>query len=320
VNRDTGDEMKVVEILVPCFNEEENLPKLFQEFENLITLDNSVHYHLLIVDNSSTDSSWTIIATYATKSDRVRAMRLSRNFGKENSLSAGLNYSVGDAVVPIDADLQDPMNVVPLLVEKWRSSKVDVVLAVRNRVQSRSWFREFLSRVYLKTFAHLSVMPIPPNTGEFRLLSKRFVIAFNRLPESERFVRGLFSWIGFENQIVYFDRAERKEGKSRFNIFSLLNLAIEGITSFSIKPLRLASVMGLLVSTTAIAYALYITVQTLINDNPAAGYSSLMVAILILSGTQLLAIGLIGEYVGRILLESKNRPNFIIRETIGIVE
>ncbi|NBX50678.1 glycosyltransferase, partial [bacterium] len=299
---------QIVELVVPCYNEADNLQHLFSEFEKLLLIDRSMDYRMLLVDNSSSDATWSIALTYARRNNKLRLIRLTRNFGKEASLSAGLNQSKGDAVIPIDADLQDPITVIPDLVTKWIESRVDVVLAIRNSGKSRSRFREFLSKSYLWLFSTLADMPIERSSGEFRLLSRKFVDAFNALPESERFVRGLFSWMGFETEKIYFDRSFRNSGKSRFSLGRLLRLGMDGLTSFSIKPLRIATLLGIFISGIAMSYAIFILIKTLIHDNPAPGYSSLMIALLFLSGVQLLSIGLVGEYVGRTLLEAKNRP------------
>jgi glycosyltransferase involved in cell wall biosynthesis len=307
-----------VEIIVPCFNEEENLQKLFEEYYTLTEIDRSVDYSLLIIDNCSTDKTWDLALEFARVNNRVRCISLSRNFGKEASLTAGLVHSIGDAVIPIDADLQDPISVIPLLVSKWLENDVEVVLARRNKSKNRSLMREIASSNFHKIFSYLVDFEIPENVGEFRLLDRKFVRAFTQLPESQRFVRGLFSWIGFKSEVITFDRGSRFQGKSKFKFRSLLNLGVNGITSFSIKPLRIATSAGIILSTSSFLYASLIFIRTIMGENTPSGYSSMMVTVLLLGGIQLISIGLVGEYVGRILIESKQRPIFIVREMFGV--
>lgn len=269
----------------------------------------------MIVDNGSSDNTPTLAKEFTKKNKGVVFIRLSRNFGKEASLSAGLFASTSEACVPVDADLQDPLDVIKMMIPEWENGN-EVVLGRRKSRNQDSWFRTLFSKLYFQVFNALSDTELPNDVGEFRLMDKKVVDAFNQLPESQRFVRGLFAWMGFKTAIVEYDRPPRSFGKSSFSVFRLLSLGVQGLTSFSVRPLRLSTVVGALGATLTICYGIYILFLALNDEIPIPGYASTLLAVLFLGSVQLLSIGVLGEYIGRVLLETKNRPLYIISEEI----
>ena len=303
-----------VDIVVPCFNEEDSLPTFFISYLHLIKNHPNYAFNIIIVDNGSTDETLTLAREFiATTKDGI-CLELSRNFGKEASLTAGLERSTADVVIPIDADLQDPIELIPILLARWAQTGADVVLARRKTREEDTRFRRSISAIYISLFRKLSDVDLHPNVGEFRLMTRKVVQAFSTMPERQRFVRGMLAWLGFKIEIVDYIRPARAKGKSSFNFFRLFELGIEGITAFSVKPLRMAIVFGLTIATASGMYALYIFILAINNKTPIPGYASLLIAVLFLGGMQLLFLGVIGEYLGRTLLESKARPNYVIRE------
>jgi glycosyltransferase involved in cell wall biosynthesis len=309
------DMRTTVDIVVPCFNEAENLPLLFEKYLEFRKSQESRYIiNLLIVDNGSSDDTTRVARDFIELQTQCKLVVLSRNFGKEASLSAGLNESRADLVVPIDADLQDPIEVIEKLLENWEQTKADVILAKRSSTLASSKSRRFFSVLYSRIFSKLTDIQVDPGIGEFRLMTRKVVDAFTALPESQRFVRGLFAWMGFKTQTVEFERQTRKIGKSRFSYARLMNLAIDGIVSFSTKPLRLSVGIGLLTSFSAFVLSLVLLIEKIINNISVPGYTSMVVIILFLGGVQLFSIGVLGEYVGKILLETKRRPLYIVSE------
>ena len=304
-----------VEIVVPCFNEQENLPALFESFLSFRKkMDGAYNVNLLIVDNGSTDETVSVCRTFVRQNSSSKLICLSRNFGKEASLTAGLMESTGDLVVPIDADLQDPIEVIADMLECWEAGGVEVVLARRNSRVGDSKARRFYSKVYIRTFSKLAEIEIPSGVGEFRLMSRKVVDAFKELPESQRFVRGLFSWMGFSTATIEFDRQSRDNGKSRFSFGNLINLGIDGIVSFSTKPLRISIGLGLTTAIFSFVLSIAVVFEKVFRKVPVQGYTSLAFLILFLGGIQLVSIGVLGEYIGKVLMESKRRPIYIISE------
>lgn len=304
-----------LDIVVPCFNEEKNLPALFSsyvEFKN--KQFGKYDVNLLIVDNGSTDGTSKIVKHFIDSESSCRLLILSRNFGKESSLTAGLLESKSDLVVPIDADLQDPIEVISEMLDTWEKNDVDVVLGKRISRVGDSRARRLYSYAYGKVFANLSDIVMPADVGEFRLMTRKVILAFSELPESQRFVRGLFAWMGFKTATVEFNRKSRDNGTSRFSYKRLFNLAIDGIVSFSIKPLRLSIGLGLTVAIISSTLSLVVIFQKLFHKVSVPGYASIAFLILFLGGVQLFAIGILGEYIGKVLLEAKRRPNFLVSE------
>ena len=313
--------MKSVEftLIIPVKDEEAAIgPCLDRVIPVLEAIDDPVSksFEILFVDDGSDDRTLEVIRSAHARDPRVRALSLSRNFGKEAALSAGLDAARGMAVVPLDVDLQDPPEALSRMIAEWRAGS-DVVYGVRDNRESDSLPKRLTADLYYRAHNWLSEDKIPEHAGDFRLLDRKVVDVIRRMPERNRFMKGLFAWAGFKQAAVPYHREERKVGKTKFNYWKLWTLAIDGITSASTVPLRVWSYLGAFVALGALAYAIYIVIRTLTSGIDVPGYASLMVAVLFLGGLQLLSLGVLGEYVGRILTETKGRPLYVIRETIG---
>lgn len=268
---------------------------------------------IIYIDDGSHDESHAIVSAFKAVNHDVVTLRLSRNFGKEAAMSAGLKASKGKAVILLDADLQDPPELIPEMVEKWQSG-FDVVDMQRRQRHGESFFKRFTAGAFYKLMNLLSDIPIPENVGDFRLIDRRVVDEINKLPERTRFMKGLFAWPGFKRTTLQFDRDSRLAGETKWNYAKLLHLALEGITSFSTKPLRLATYAGGLTSVVAMIGALVIFAKTIFWGDVVAGYPSTIIVVLLLGGVQLLSIGLLGEYVGRLFIEAKQRPLYVLMD------
>lgn len=284
------------------------------------TLDNTlsklpVDLEIVYVNDGSTDSTLNIINGLRDSDKRITLIDLSRNFGKEIALSAGLDKAAGDAVVIIDADLQDPPELIPELIKEWENG-YDVVYAKRTLRLGESLLKKTTSHLFHRLIQHVGKFNIPEDTGDFRILSRRAVNALNTFKEQHRFMKGLFAWIGFKQKAVLYERDPRHAGQSKWNYWRLWNFALEGITSFTIAPLKISTYIGTITALSAIAYGIYMVIETLLHGNEVPGYPSLIVIILILGGIQLVAIGILGEYLGRIFNETKQRPLYFINEYI----
>ena len=273
-------------------------------------------FEILFVDDGSDDTTLEVIRTTHASDPRIRAISLSRNFGKEAALSAGLDAARGNAVVPLDVDLQDPPEALPKMIAQWRDG-FDVVYGVRDNRETDSLPKRLTADLYYRAHNWMSEDKIPEHAGDFRLLDRKVVNVIRLMPERNRFMKGLFAWAGFRQAAVGYHREERTVGKTKYNYWKLWTLAIDGITSASTVPLRIWSYLGAFVALGALAYSVYIIIRTLTSGIDVPGYASLMVAVLFLGGLQLLSLGVLGEYVGRILTETKGRPLYIVRETIG---
>ena len=304
--------MPQLTIVVPAFNESAVLRSFHRRLRDVID-QLPLDCRVLYVDDGSRDDTWSIILSLLAADPRVGALKLSRNFGKEAALTAGLDAAGGDAAVVIDADLQDPPELIPALVEQWQAG-YDVVYATRTARDGEGRFKRFTAAAFYRSMEKLSETAIPRDTGDFRLLSRRALDALGQLRERQRFMKGLFSWIGFPQTAVHYLREPRHGGTSKWNYWRLTQLAIEGITSFSTAPLRLATWVGLASATLAFVYGLWVLVRTLVYGDLVRGYPTLMLVILFLGGVQLLALGVIGEYLGRNYAESKQRPLYFIEE------
>lgn len=307
-NKDFG----LLSIITPVFNEEETLKEFhFQVSRVLKTLNMKIEF--IYINDGSSDASFEILKEFQNNDHRVGIVDLSRNYGKEIALSAGLDFVNGDAVVIIDADLQDPPELILKFVEKWRSG-YDVVYGKRINRRGETKLKKVTSHFFYRFIQRLSRIRIPEDTGDFRLLSRRAVIAMRRFKEHHRFMKGLFSWIGFSQVPVLYERAPRYAGKTKFCYWKLWNFALEGITSFSSIPLQFSMYLGCLIAIGSFCYAIKIVIKTLLFGDPVAGYPSMMTAILFMGGIQLISLGVIGEYLGRIFNETKNRPLYLINQ------
>src|SRR4028118_981343 len=285
---DSGDvELSVV---VPLYNEELNIDYLFERLVTVLSRLN-MKYEIICVNDGSKDNTLERLIEYHHQNPEIKVVNLSRNYGKEIALSAGLDYANGNAVVPIDADLQDPPELIAELVEKWREG-YDVVYATRRSREGESWVKRFTANVFYRTLDSISSVPIPRDTGDFRLLDRRVVDALKQMPERNRFMKGLFAWVGFKQTSVLYDRPSRYKGETTWNYWQLWNLAIDGFTSFSFIPLKVWSYIGLLVAMPSFFYATFLVIRTLIFGVDFPGYASIMVAILFLGGVQLVSLGI----------------------------
>ncbi|MBN1545206.1 MAG: glycosyltransferase family 2 protein [Syntrophaceae bacterium] len=309
-------ENPLLSVIVPVFNEEKVLTALYERTYPILSsiTDN---FEIIFVNDGSTDNSLDKIRTLCSDDNRVKLIDLSRNFGKEVAMSAGLDFCRGEAVVIIDADLQDPPELIPSMVEKWREG-FDVVYATRTSRQGETFLKKATAEFFYRVIGRLSRTEIPRNTGDFRLMNRRTVEALKLLREQNRFMKGLFSWVGFEQVSIPYLREPRVAGGTKWNYWKLWNFAIEGITSFSYVPLQVAGYLGLLVAAVSFLYAAYLVIRTFLFGIDVPGYASLMVAILFFSGVQLLVLGVLGEYLGRISHETKRRPLYIIKDLAGI--
>jgi len=305
--------MKKISILIPAYNEQAVLEKLYTRITTLANENQNYDFEFFFVNDGSKDKTLEIIKGYAETDPRISYLNLSRNFGKEIAMIAGLDHVAGDATVIIDADLQDPPELVPEMISWWEQG-YDDVYAKRSSRLGESWLKKATSKLFYTTLQSVTRIPIQKDTGDFRLLDRRAVEALKQIRESQRYTKGYFSWIGFKKKEITYKRDARVAGQSHWNYFSLANLAIEGIVSFSIAPLRIATFLGGFVAIATFVYLIYIVIRTIFFGTDLAGYPSTMAVILFLGGAQLLSLGIIGEYIGRIFNETKQRPLYLIEE------
>jgi polyisoprenyl-phosphate glycosyltransferase len=297
-------------VVVPAYNESESLrefhARLAPVFDKL-----DLKCEVLYVDDGSRDNTFAVMEALRESDARVSTLRLSRNFGKELALTAGLDFADADAVIVIDADLQDPPELIATFVERWREG-FDVVYGTRSTRAGESGLKKFTAAAFYRLMSKLSHTPVPRDTGDFRLLSRRALDALKQLRERQRFMKGLFTWVGYRQVSVIYDRDPRFAGDSKFNYWRLWNFALEGITSFSSVPLKLATYVGIVTAFIAFVFAIAVFGKALFYGDPVRGYPSLMLVVLFLGGVQLMALGMIGEYLGRLYIESKQRPLYLI--------
>lgn len=305
--------MKKISILIPAYNEQEVLEPLYQRLGKLANDNKSYDFEFLFVNDGSRDKTLSIIKEFAEKDDRVSYVNLSRNFGKEIAMIAGLDHVTGEATVIIDADLQDPPELIPKMIQYWEEGYQDVY-AKRNSRQGESWLKKASSKLYYRMLQKATSIPIQQDTGDFRLLDRVCVDALIQIRESQRYTKGMFSWIGYKKKEITYNRDPRAAGQTKWNYPKLINFAIDGFTSFTTAPLRISSIMGFIISAVAFIYIIVVIVQTLAFGAQTAGYPSLMAVVLFLGGVQLLSLGVIGEYIGRIFNETKNRPLYFVED------
>ncbi len=300
----------VISIVIPTFNEAAIVGEMHHRLAAVMaTLDTS--WEAIYVNDGSCDTTLRIIETMRATDSHIGVVNLSRNFGKEIATTAGLDHARGDAVIVIDADLQDPPEVIPLLIAAWHQG-YDVVYARRSKRKGDTWLKKTTAVAFYRTMRKLGDVELPQNVGDFRLMSRRVVDAVRQLREHHRFMKGLFAWVGFPSIQVEYDRDPRGAGRTKWSLWKLWNLAIEGITSYTVMPLKLATYLGLSVAIFAVVFGAQLILRTLLFGNPVAGYPSLMAVILFLGGTQLMTLGIIGEYLGRIFNETKRRPLYLV--------
>lgn len=305
----------VVSLVVPCYNEAAGLASFWARASDALDAL-GVPAEAVFVDDGSRDATFAVLSALAARDARVRIVALSRNFGKEVALAAGLDHAAGDAVVPIDADLQHPPELLHELVARWREG-CDVVIALRRDRATDSAARRLASDLFHRLFARVSAVAVPRGAGDFRLMSRPVVDALRSMPERTRYMKGMYAWVGFRTATVDYDVAERAAGGSRFGLVKLWRLALDGIVSFSALPLRMSSFLGALFALVALAYGVWLVARTLAHGVDVPGYASLMVVVLFLGGVQLLSLGVIGEYLGRVYDEVKARPLYVVRARVG---
>jgi polyisoprenyl-phosphate glycosyltransferase len=306
------DQRQLISIVVPAFNEEAVLPNFHQKISGVLS-EQPFNFEIVYINDGSSDNTLSIIKELRQADKQVTLIDLSRNFGKEIALTAGLQKAAGDAVVVIDADLQDPPELIPELIREWQNG-YDVVYAQRSHRKGESLLKRTTAHFFYRFIQRISKIAIPEDTGDFRILSRRAVNALNTFNEQHRFMKGLFAWIGYRQKAVQYQRDPRHSGETKWNYWKLWNFALDGITSFTIAPLKISTYLGLLTAVGAFGYGIYMIIETLIHGNPVPGYPSLIVIILILGGVQLVAIGILGEYLGRIFNETKGRPLYFVNE------
>lgn len=298
-------------VVVAAHNERLALPILHPRIVAALDRLSSLDTRVLYVDDGSSDDTWHVLQTLAASDPRVSLLRLSRNFGKEAALTAGLDHIASGAALILDADGQDPPELIPQFVAKWREG-YDDVHGTRRLREGEGWWKKSTAHGFYRLMARISKTPIPRDTGDFRLLSPRALAALRQLRERHRFMKGLFGWIGFNQTAIAYDREARVAGESNFSFWRLWNFAIEGITSFSTAPLRVTTYLGVVTALLAFAYGLWVILKALLWGDAVAGWPTMMVVILFLGGVQLIALGLIGEYLGRLYEESKQRPLYLV--------
>ena len=303
---------KLISILIPCYNEAQSLPILIPKLEDIA--NNLKHYdwEFLCVNDGSKDNTLEVLRELRKEYNRVNYIDLSRNYGKENAMLAGFDYVKGDCMVIMDADLQHPPHVIIQMLEKWEEGNDDVYASRLTRGKE-SWLRKKLSLLYYRILQRSTRLEVLPNVGDFRLLDRRCINALKQLRENNRYTKGMYCYIGFRKTYVTFETEDRIAGESSMNYKTLINLAIEGILSYTTVPLRIATVIGVLTSLFAFFYMLVVLLKTLLYGDPVQGYPTMMIVILFLGGIQLLALGILGEYIGRIFTETKNRPVYFVR-------
>lgn len=305
------EKKKLITILVPAYNEQEVLHLLYDRLVKLMNENTGYDFEILLVNDGSKDKTFEIMQELREKDKRFCYLNLSRNFGKETAMIAGLDYCNGDAVVIIDADLQDPPELIPEMIKYWEEG-YDDVYAKRKSREGETWLKKFTSKMYYKVLQGFTRIEIQKDTGDFRLLDRRCVEALKSMRENQRYTKGLFSIIGYNKKEILYDRDPRAAGKTKWNYGKLIDLSIDGITSFTTSPLRWAAILGIMISGVAFIYMIYIIIKTLATGIDVPGYASLMVVILFLGGIQLIFLGIIGEYLGRTFNESKHRPLYFI--------
>ena len=305
--------MKKITIIIPAYNEEESLPFLYERLDKLMGDMKNYDFEILFVNDGSKDKTISIIKELREKDKRISYVDFSRNFGKEIAMIAGLDYATGDCVIFMDADLQDPPELIPELVKYWEEGYDDVYAKRRSR-KGETWLKKFTSKMYYKVLQSLTNVEIQKDTGDFRLLDRRCVNALRKIRESERNTKSMFSWIGYKKKEVLYDRDPRVAGTTKWNYIKLIDLAIDGITSFTTSPLRLSTYIAIPTFLVLFVYFIYVIAKSCIIHEAIQAFQAIILLILFFSGVQILLFGILGEYLGRIFKETKNRPLYLVNE------
>lgn len=308
--------MKKISIIIPAYNEEESMPLLYERLKKLMNSISNYEFEVLFVNDGSKDKTIQIIKELRKQDERICYVDFSRNFGKEIAMIAGLDYAKGDAVIFMDADLQDPPELIPELIKYWEEG-YDDVYARRSSRKGETWLKKFTSKMYYRVLQSLTRVPIQKDTGDFRLLDKRCVNALKKLRESQRCSKSMFSWIGYNKKEVLYERDPRIAGSTKWNYRKLIDLAIDGITSFTTSPLRISTYLSIPTFLLLFAYFIYVIIKCATRNVAMEAFQAIILLILFFSGTQILLFGIIGEYLGRIFNETKNRPLYFVNEYNG---
>ena len=308
--------MKTITIIIPAYNEEESLPFLYERLEKLMDDVKNYEFEILFVNDGSKDNTLNLIKEYREKDKRISYVDFSRNFGKETAMIAGLDYAKGDAVIFMDADLQDPPELIPEMIKYWEEGYDDVCAQRKSRA-GESFLKKFTSKMYYRVLQMLTTVPIQKDTGDFRLLDRRCVNALKKLRETDRNSKSMFSWIGYKKKAVMYDRDARVAGKTKWNYKKLVNLAIDGITSFTTSPLRISTYIAIPTFLALVIYFIYVIIKCIRLDVAIQAFQAIILLVLFFSGVQILLFGIIGEYLGRIFNASKNRPLYLVNEYNG---
>ena len=308
--------MKKVTIIIPAYNEEASLPFLYERIEKLINSIDNYEFEILFVNDGSKDKTIELIKEYREKDNRISYVDFARNFGKETAMIAGLDYATGDCVIFMDADLQDPPELIPEMLKYWEEGYDDVYAQRRSR-KGETWLKKFTSKMYYRVLQSLTNVEIQKDTGDFRLLDKRCVNALRKMRESQRCSKSMFSWIGYKKKAIVYDRDPRIAGKTKWNYGKLINLAIDGITSFTTSPLRLSTFIAIPTFAALFVYFIYVIAKCCVEHVAIQAFQAIILLVLFFSGVQILLFGIVGEYLGRIFNETKNRPLYLVNEYNG---
>ena len=308
--------MKKVTIIIPAYNEEASLPFLYERIEKLINSIDNYEFEILFVNDGSKDKTIELIKEYREKDSRISYVDFARNFGKETAMIAGLDYATGDCVIFMDADLQDPPELIPEMLKYWEEGYDDVYAQRRSR-KGETWLKKFTSKMYYRVLQSLTNVEIQKDTGDFRLLDKRCVNALRKMRESQRCSKSMFSWIGYKKKAIVYDRDPRIAGKTKWNYGKLINLAIDGITSFTTSPLRISTYIAIPTFAALFVYFIYVIAKCCVEHVAIQAFQAIILLVLFFSGVQILLFGIVGEYLGRIFNETKNRPLYLINEYNG---
>lgn len=309
------DKRKLISILLPAYNEEASFPIIEQCMQQVLEENPDYDWEFLFVNDGSKDNTLQQMIKFHEKDAHYNYIDLSRNYGKEVAMMAGFDYVKGDAMIIMDSDMQHPVEVIPEMLKYWEEGYDDVY--AQRKTSQETWFKKKTSQWYYKMLQSMTRVPIQQNTGDFRLLDRSCIEALKQLRETERNTKGMYSWIGFHKKGIWYDQKERQEGETKWSFSQLLGLAINGFMSYTVAPLRISMILGLIVSLLAFVYAIYIIIKAILIGDPVAGFPTIMVAMLFLGGVQLVSLGIIGEYLGKVFNETKKRPGYFINSYNG---